>query len=241
MTSSTAPATQWYELKATVYTYQLPQIQPLSYYFLLDNATGYVLQFVTACGKNVLLSPSGIFDTYTYEFSFQGISIYDTSLPLSSESKLQYVFPSYYLTFSTRQIEAYTSYPTQGYDLSTRQYCIFYIDGSPPFQKPPHEGRWYSIPPNKKHTEQLIQNTVRMPASLYMDNLSTTCCVPKLWNQSSDQAEPAVQRTSTSGTNSVRGTVTRCRPNAGCPGGKGCDIKFNSYARYLGRLKGKKK
>jgi len=60
------------------------------------------------------------------------------------------------------------------------------------------------------------------------------------WNQSSDRAAPSVQRTyvPTRG-NSTRTTVTSNRPGAAVPGGRGVDIKHNSYARYLARKKGK--
>ena len=41
------------------------------------------------------------------------------------------------------------------------------------------------------------------------------------------------------GGNSTRSALTRCRPGAMSPGGVGCDIKHNSYARHLNRLKGR--
>ena len=71
---------------------------------------------------------------------------------------------------------------------------------------------------------KLIQNTVRVPASLYTMNLgylasgsnsSTAVC----WNQMSDRLVPSVQRAT---------------------GGVGCDIKHNSYERYLNRIKAKR-
>ena len=39
--------------------------------------------------------------------------------------------------------------------------------------------------------------------------------------------------------NSVRSTITSNRPGGMSPGGNGVDVKHNSYARYLGKLKGK--
>lgn len=35
-------------------------------------------------------------------------------------------------------------------------------------------------------------------------------------------------------------SLTRDRPGSQAPGGSGVDIKHNSYARYLARLKGKR-
>jgi hypothetical protein len=64
------------------------------------------------------------------------------------------------------------------------------------------------------------------------------------WNQMSDRAEPAKQKANpnggnTIGGNSTRRSITRLRPGAMSPGGVGCDIKHNSYERYLNRLKGR--
>lgn len=63
------------------------------------------------------------------------------------------------------------------------------------------------------------------------------------WNQQSDQAEPSVARETVprgqAGTLSRRhSSVTANLPGAITPGGVGVDIKHNSYARYLTRLKG---
>lgn len=98
---------------------------------------------------------------------------------------------------------------------------------------------------------KLIQNTVRVASSLYTMNIAglnayqkpITYGVP--WNQMSDRAVPAFQKTYVPtkgdmvGSNSVRHTVTASRPGAQSPGGVGCDIKHNSYARYLNRIKGR--
>ena len=57
-------------------------------------------------------------------------------------------------------------------------------------------------------------------------------------NQSSDQAVPAIQNNPLpSHGNSRKTTLTSLKPGACMPGGKGVDIKHNSYARYLGRKK----
>jgi hypothetical protein len=60
----------------------------------------------------------------------------------------------------------------------------------------------------------------------------------------SDRPEPSVQKASIpTGTNSSLNrrhtSVTSSRPGCQTPGGIGCDIKHNSYDRYLNRLKGK--
>jgi len=98
---------------------------------------------------------------------------------------------------------------------------------------------------------KIIQNTVRVPASLYVHDLGalTTYQRPDPrygvnWNQMSDRAVRHVQPNIVTGGSfyhgsSTKHTITRCRPGAGCPGGAGVDIKHNSYDRYLNRLKGK--
>jgi hypothetical protein len=103
--------------------------------------------------------------------------------------------------------------------------------------------------------QKLIQNTVRVPSSLYTDNLSSSSSYlsPEFkkelrWNQSSDRWLPSglkipVNNNVTSRGNSTKRSLTRCRPGASTPSSNnsamGVDIKHNSYARYLNRLKGK--
>jgi len=99
--------------------------------------------------------------------------------------------------------------------------------------------------------QKLIQNTVRVPSSLYTANVGALNVYepPRLktrvnWNQMSDRAEPHVQRVvsasgSTYGGNSLKRSLTRLRPGALSPGGAGVDIKHNSYNRYLARITGK--
>ena len=122
-------------------------------------------------------------------------------------------------------------------------------------------------PATQYQRQKIIQNTVRVPASLYVMNLGalsgyrkplsyaqlvvqdggTPYLVPPYtyWNQMSDRPMPAKSLTHTaSGAtyhgSSTRHTITRMRPNAMNPGGVGVDIKHNSYDRYLNRLKAKK-
>jgi hypothetical protein len=106
-----------------------------------------------------------------------------------------------------------------------------------------------NTPANQYQRLKLIQNTVRVASSLYTMNLGslnayvkpTSATYNVCWNQMSDRPIPSVQKTyvPTYGSSSTRHTVTGPRPGAQSPGGVGCDIKHNSYDRYLNRLKGK--
>jgi hypothetical protein len=109
-----------------------------------------------------------------------------------------------------------------------------------------------NTPADQYQRLKLIQNTVRVYGSLYTANLGPLSAYqnPGLkthnvcWNQMSDRAVPSVQKTVVpSGTNSALNkkttSVTSSRPGCQSPGGVGCDIKHNSYDRYLNRLKGK--
>ena len=109
-----------------------------------------------------------------------------------------------------------------------------------------------NTPANQYQKLKLIQNTVRVHASLYTSNLGSLSAYQNpgvkthnvCWNQMSDRVYPSVQKAVIpSGTNSAlnkRNTsVTSSRPGCQAPGGVGCDIKHNSYDRYLNRLKGK--
>jgi hypothetical protein len=101
-------------------------------------------------------------------------------------------------------------------------------------------------------TQKRIWNTVRVPASEYVMNMSslTSYQTPSAvyngvnWNQMSDRALPSnltrkYSNVVPSRGNSTRYSLTRDRPGSQAPGGKGVDIKHGSYARYLARLKGK--
>lgn len=110
-------------------------------------------------------------------------------------------------------------------------------------------------PAYQYQTQKIIQNTVRVPASLYTSDLGALSVYqrpsPALrtgvnWNQMSDRAVPHIQTNSGNSQgsfyhgSSTRHTQTRCRPGACTPGGAGVDIKHNSYYRYMDRLKAKK-
>jgi len=91
--------------------------------------------------------------------------------------------------------------------------------------------------------QQRIWNTVRIDSSQYlMNKASLTAYEPRLrrvnWNQQSDRVHPHIQAVVVpSRGNSTKRSLTRDRPGACSPGGIGCDIKFNSYDRYLNRIK----
>jgi hypothetical protein len=95
-------------------------------------------------------------------------------------------------------------------------------------------------------TQKQIWNQIRVPASLYTMNFAALANTQRIsknnptnWNQSSDQMV-ATQQTAYHPTrgNSQKSTLTSSKPGSAAPGGKGVDIKYNSYARYLNRLKG---
>lgn len=110
---------------------------------------------------------------------------------------------------------------------------------------------------------KLIQKTVRVNSSLYAMNRAaltvykrpTDATYGVCWNQQSDRPSPSISRaTVPSGSGSSMAvshkggqwgyggrsfTQTCSRPGGQTPGGIGCDIKHNSYARYLNRIKGK--
>ena len=109
-----------------------------------------------------------------------------------------------------------------------------------------------NTPANQYQRLKLIQKTVRVPSSLYTMNLGSLSAYVKptsvthgvCWNQMSDRPFPSVQRASipTGSNNSLNNrhhSVTSSKPGSQTPGGVGCDIKHNSYDRYLNRLKGK--
>jgi hypothetical protein len=121
-------------------------------------------------------------------------------------------------------------------------------------------------PASQYQRQKIIQNTVRVPASLFTMNLGALNAYerPNLdykvvdvsgsnyvvspgvnWNQMSDRKDPHIQVVKTGsgsgyGASSTKRTITRDRPGAMSPGGSGVDIKHNSYDRYLNRLKAKK-
>lgn len=110
-----------------------------------------------------------------------------------------------------------------------------------------------NTPATRYQIQKQIQNTVRVYASLYTDNKGALSAYVKpgpithnvCWNQQSDRPFPSVQKATVptgfyhSQMNNRHHSVTSSRPGCQTPGGVGCDIKHNSYDRYLNRLKGK--
>ena len=107
-------------------------------------------------------------------------------------------------------------------------------------------------PANQYQRLKLIQNTVRVYSSIYTSNLGplnaykqpTAATYGVCWNQMSDRPVPSVQRATiptgfANSLNNRHNSVTSSRPGCQTPGGVGCDIKHNSYDRYLNRLKAK--
>ena len=109
-----------------------------------------------------------------------------------------------------------------------------------------------NTPADRYQRQKIIQNTVRVYASLYTANKAPLAAYKKpgpetygvCWNQMSDRPVPSVQRATVptgffNSLNNKHHSVTSSRPGCQTPGGVGCDIKHNSYDRYLNRLKGK--
>jgi hypothetical protein len=109
-----------------------------------------------------------------------------------------------------------------------------------------------NTPADQYQKQKIIQNTVRVYSSLYTMNLGSLSSYvgkPKNvynvgWNQQSDRAYPSVQPAlvKTGFNNSLNNrhhSYTSSRPGTQTPGGIGCDIKHNSYDRFLNKLKGK--
>ena len=97
---------------------------------------------------------------------------------------------------------------------------------------------------NNEANQKRMWNQVRVPGSLYTMNaaaLANTQLISATlgWNQSSDKRLESIQTAyhPTRGS-SKRSTLTSLKPGSCAPGGKGVDIKHNSYDRYLNKLKG---
>ena len=102
-------------------------------------------------------------------------------------------------------------------------------------------------------TQLLVLKQRRMSSSQYLSNIAAvTTNGPQIennplaqysyvnWKQSSDRNRPSeVPATSVVPTrgDSLRSSITRLRPGSTQSGGKGVDIKHNSYSRFLNKLK----
>ena len=95
-------------------------------------------------------------------------------------------------------------------------------------------------------TQKRIWQQVRTGSGIYTMNLSALTSGAAIlasgrtanWNQMSDRVLASVQPPlhPTHG-NSLKSTLTSDRPGAGSPGGRGVDVKHDSYARYLNKKK----
>lgn len=107
-----------------------------------------------------------------------------------------------------------------------------------------------NIAAKREITQKRIWKQVRAPSSTFTMALSAASVGGSdsnkpledygavNWNQGSDRNRPSVQQTIVpSHGNSTRTSLTRHRPGSASPGGKGVDIKHNSYDRYLARRK----
>jgi hypothetical protein len=108
-----------------------------------------------------------------------------------------------------------------------------------------------NTPANRYQLQKRIQKTVRVSSSEYaMNKAALTAATIKgnggiLWNQQSDRLLPSKQKATiptgcNTSMNKKHSSQTSSRPGTQTPGGIGCDIKHNSYDRYLNRLKGSK-
>ena len=104
-------------------------------------------------------------------------------------------------------------------------------------------------------TLKIIQNTVRVPSSLFTSDLGDLSIFQSAknapqrvnWNQMSDRVVRHYQTNSAQSQggggifkgSSTRHTQTGTKPGSCTPGGYGVDMKHNSYYRYLARLKGR--
>jgi len=163
-------------------------------------------------------------------------------------------------TDSSKEIKHIPEYPPQGFQTSMTSLVQVYNFCARSASDNYYYYRWRecdtglttNTPAAQYQKQKLIQNTVRVYSSEYTMNLGSlagyqrpnkrNAYVP--WNQMSDRAEPAKQKAganggNTIGSSSTRHSITRLRPGSLSPGGIGCDIKHNSYDRYLNRLKGK--
>jgi len=147
--------------------------------------------------------------------------------------------------------------PSYAKQLGVPEFYYRYRSCNPNFPNRTQTSVGGFTPADQYQKLKLIQNTVRINGSLYTANLGPLTAYKKpindpnaglygvCWNQMSDRPVPSVQTATVptgynvSTINRRHTSVTSSRPGCQTPGGKGCDIKHNSYDRYLNRLKGK--
>lgn len=104
----------------------------------------------------------------------------------------------------------------------------------------------YVNDPQKTYIQKQIQNTVRVPASLYMTDLTALTVRGQQLPGSNSNNSPLkynnVNESQASDRNRLHFQRTipnpKLRPGQLGPGGKGVDVKHNSFARVLARRKG---
>ena len=229
--------TVWYDMTVKVYP-----VRCLRYCFEVDTSSSTILSFYDYLfpNNNLLIPEKGSvdFDTASLTFDVVPTVIYNTHQSFSNSPYLGF----FLIADGNRMIGIEKADVVEYY---TNVIKIILLDNPPLLNlKRPYLGIRViqGSPQNPYATQKQIQNTVRVTSSLYADNVSALNVFegPKVWRSTSDRINAHVQKTSTSNTCSTRGTITRCRPNALCPGGVGVDVKHGSYARYMGRLKGGK-
>jgi hypothetical protein len=147
--------------------------------------------------------------------------------------------------------------PNSSKQLGRTPFYYRYRSCSPNFPNRTQTNVGGFTPADQYQKLKLMQNTVRVMGSLYTANLAPLSAYAAPinapsegfygvnWNQMSDRPVASVQRASIpTGSNNALNrrhtSVTSSKPGNQTPGGIGCDIKHNSYDRYLNRLKGKK-
>ena len=226
---------QWYDLQACTNN-RFHKLLLVKFFFsVVDNNVTGMFRYDKP-NNNLLINSNTYFNSQS--FLFYGIVVENTYCELIDS-------PYFKIDSSGNfnKLYVYLYIPTPGYYLESVDIKITPIKDD----KIPKQPLYNPSPPaftpssDPYSTQKIIQNTVRVAGSLYVENLGAlTIYQPDNWNNQSDRTLPHTQRSSTSGNNSTKGTITRCRPNACAPGGTGVDIKHGSYARYLGKLKGKK-
>jgi hypothetical protein len=214
--------------------------QCFQYWFQVDNNTNVIISFYDVLftpNLNILITEGTVFNTASLTFQEYGST--DSSGTKIFNTHQSFTKSPYFQFSSTNGVN-------QIIGLDTGNVVVYYTAGSI------YDGSSNLIYSNGISI-QLYTNaaTDNVPPALVTNQklpyipkgqkvevkiLKNKCCIIP-WNQMSDQAQPHVQKTSTSGTCSTKGTITRCRPNACCPGGIGVDVKHGSYDRYLRKLK----
>ena len=97
-----------------------------------------------------------------------------------------------------------------------------------------------------KAKHKKVQKTVGVSSSEYAMNKASLMVFKNkrdssdMVNNASDKLQTAVSKNTPRHANSLMRTKFSLRPGAMNPGGKGVDVKHNSYARYLARKKGQR-